>query len=72
MRTKKKVFFSTSQALLKLSEGFLRHNNLYFSFQQLSDYAESQYWPSSRFENAMFVCCSPGRVHSYANNRRAF
>ena len=27
-------------------EGFLHHNNLYFSSQQLSEHAESQYLPS--------------------------
>ena len=27
-------------------EGFLRHNNSCFSFQQLSEHAESQYWSS--------------------------
>ena len=27
-------------------EEFLRHNNLYFSSQQLSEHAGSQYWPS--------------------------
>ena len=27
-------------------QGFLHHNNLYFSFQQLPEHAESQYWPS--------------------------